>query len=52
MLSLCEIDRGSKPWSGQANDCEICYFCLSTEHAPLRSKNKDWLAQNLDNVSE
>jgi hypothetical protein len=26
--------------------------CYSAKHAALRSKNKDWLARNQDNVSE
>jgi hypothetical protein len=28
----------------------ICYF--SSKHTALRRKSKDWLARNLDNVSE
>jgi hypothetical protein len=28
----------------------IC--CFSAKHAALRSKSKDWLAQNQNNVSE
>jgi len=26
--------------------------CFSAKHAALRSKSKDWLARNQDNVSE
>ena len=44
--------HGFEPWSGQTKDYKIgiCYF--SAEHAVLRSKNKDWFAQNQNNVSE
>jgi hypothetical protein len=27
-------------------------FCFSAKHAALRSKNKDWLARNQNNVYE
>ena len=32
-------------------DYKIGICCLSTKHAVLRSKSKDWLAGNQDNVS-
>jgi len=38
--------------SNQRKYYEIGICCLSTKHAALRSKNKDWLARNHDNVSE
>jgi hypothetical protein len=46
------VDRGFEPRSGQTKDYEIgiCYF--SAKHAALRSKSKDWLTRNQDNVSE
>ena len=46
------VDRGFEPTSGQAKDYNIgiCYF--SSKHAVLRSKNKDCLARNQNNVSE
>jgi hypothetical protein len=44
--------RRFEPWSGQTKDYEIAICCFSTKHAALRRKNKDWLAQNQDNVSE
>ena len=52
MLASSAVDRGFKPRSGQTKDGKIgiCYF--SAKHAALRSKSKDWLAQNQDNVSE
>ena len=37
---------------GQTNDYEIGICCFSSKHAAQRSKSKDWLAQNKDNVSE
>ena len=33
-------------------DYEIDIYCISTKHAALRTKCKDWLARNQDNVSE
>jgi hypothetical protein len=36
----------------QTKDCKISICCFSAKHAALRRKNKDWLAQNQDNVSE
>ena len=52
MLALSAVDRGFKPRSGQTKDYKIgiCYF--SAKHAALRSKSKDWLARNQNNVSE
>ena len=46
------VDRGFKPWSGQTKDYKIGMCCFSTKHAALRSKSKDWLARNQNNVSE
>ena len=37
--------------SGQIKDYEIGNCCFSAKHAALRSKNKDWLARNQNNVS-
>ena len=45
-------DRGFDPMLGQTKDYDIGICCLSAKHTALRSKNKDWLAQNQDNVSE
>ena len=39
-------------WSGQTNGYRICICCFSAKHAALKSKNKDWFAQNQDNVLE
>ena len=52
MLTSSVIDRGFEPWSGQTKDNKIGICCFSAKHAALRSKSKDWLAQNQDNVSK
>jgi len=33
-------------------DYKIGICCFSVKHTALRSKNKDWLVRNQDNVSE
>jgi hypothetical protein len=38
--------------SGQTKDYKIGICCFSSKHAALRSKSKDWLARNQNNVSE
>ena len=52
MLSSSAVDSGFEPRSGQPKDYKIGICCFSANHATLRRKNKDWLAQNQDNVSE
>jgi hypothetical protein len=52
VLASSAVDRGFKPQSGQTKDYEIGICCLSDKHAALRRKSKDWLARNLNNVSE
>ena len=37
---------------GQTKDFKIGICCLSAKHTALRSKSKDWLARNQNNVSE
>ena len=44
------VERGFEPRSSQTKDYKIC--CFSAKHAVLRSKSKDWLARNQNNVSE
>ena len=46
------VARGFELWSCQNKDYEIGICCFSTKHAALRSKNKDWLARNQNNVVE
>jgi hypothetical protein len=48
VLASCVISRGFEPRSGQTRDYTIGICCFSAKHADLRSKNKDWLAQNQD----
>ena len=52
VLASSAVDRGFEPWSGQTKDYEIGICCFSTKHAAFRSKSKDWLARNLNNMSE
>ena len=41
----------SRLW-GQTKNCKIGICCFSTKHAALRSKSKEWLSRNQNNVSE
>jgi hypothetical protein len=52
MLASGAVDSGFKPRPCQTKDYEIGMCCFSAKHAALRSKSKDWLAQNQNNVSE
>jgi hypothetical protein len=52
MLALNTVDYDFKPQTGQTKNCEIGICSLSAEHISLRSKSKDWVAQNKDNVWE
>ena len=45
------VDRGFEPMSDQNKDYKIGIYCFSAEHAALRSKSKDWLDRNNDNLS-
>jgi hypothetical protein len=45
-----QIYRGFEPRSGQTKVYKISICSFSTKHAELRSKRKDWLDQNQDNV--
>ena len=51
VLTSSAVDRGFEPRSDQTKDYKIDICCFSAKHAALRRKNKDWLAQNQDNVS-
>ena len=44
------VDRGFEPRSGHTKDYKIGICCFSAKHVALRSKSKDWLARNQDNV--
>ena len=52
VIAYSAVDRGVEPRSGQTKDYKISICCFSAKHTALRSKSKDWLAQNHDNVSE
>ena len=52
VLASSVVDRGFEPRSGQTKDYKIGTCCFSAKHAALRSKSKDWLARNQNNVSE
>jgi hypothetical protein len=50
MLDSSAIHRGYQSRFSQTNDYAICICCFSAKHAALRSKPKDWLARNQDNI--
>jgi hypothetical protein len=52
VLASSTADRGFEPRSGQTKNYKIGICCFSTKNAALRSKSKDWLARNHNNVSE
>jgi hypothetical protein len=52
MLASSAVDHLFKSRLGQTKDYKISICCFSTKHAALRTKSKDWLAQNQDNVSD
>ena len=52
ILASSVVDRGLQFRLGQTKDYNIGICCFSTKHAALRSKSKDWLARNQNNVSE
>jgi hypothetical protein len=51
VLASSVVDRGFEPRSGQTKDYKIGICCFSTKHTALRSRSKDWLAQNQNNMS-
>ena len=52
VLASSAVDHGFGPRSGQTKEYIIGICCFTAKHAALRSKSKDWLAQNQNNVSE
>ena len=52
VVALSAADRVFNARSGQTKDYDIGICCFSAKHAALRSKSKDWLARNQNNVSE
>ena len=52
VLASSVVDHGFEPRSGQTKDYKIGMCCFSAKYAALRSKSKDWLARDQNNVSE
>ena len=52
MLVSSAEDRGFESRSGQTIDSKIGICCFSAKRAALRSKSKDRLFRNQNNVSE
>ena len=50
VLASSAIDSRFEPRSGQTKDYKIGICCFSAKHAVLRSKSKDGLTRNKDNV--
>jgi len=48
----CVVDRGLEHQPSQTKDYQIGICCFFAKHAALRSKNKDWWAWSLEDVSE
>jgi hypothetical protein len=46
------VDRWFEPRSGQTKDYKIGICCFPSKHTSFRSKSKDWLTRNRDNMSE
>ena len=51
VLASSAVDHGFESRSGQTKDYEIGICCFYAKHAALRSKSKDWLTRNKNNVS-
>ena len=51
VLASSAVDHGLEHRSGHTKDYTIGICCFFAMHAALRSKNKDWLARNQNNVS-
>jgi hypothetical protein len=52
VLTLSVVNHSFNTQLGQTKDYKIGICCFSAKHAALRSKSKDWLTQNQNNVSE
>ena len=51
VLASSAVDRGFESRSGQTKDYKIGICCFSSKHTALRSKSKDRLARNQNNMS-
>ena len=52
VLASRAVDREFDARPGQPKHYKIGICCFSAKHEALRRKSKDWMAQNLNNVSE
>jgi hypothetical protein len=52
MLTLDVVDCWFEPCSSQTKDLKIDICCFSAKYAAFRSKRKDKMTRNQDNVSE
>jgi hypothetical protein len=52
VLASSTVDRRFEPQLGQTKDYKISICCFFAKHTALRSKSKDWFAENQNNVSE
>jgi hypothetical protein len=46
------VNYGFEPWSGDTKNYQMCICCFSTYHTTLRSKSRDWLPRNQNNMSD
>ena len=44
MVMISVVDHEFEHWLGQTKDYKIGICCMSTKHAAVGSKSKDWLA--------
>ena len=52
VLTISAVDRRFERWLGQTKNYKTGSCCFSARHTTLRSKSKDWLAQNKNNLSD
>ena len=52
ILASSAVDCRFEHRLGQTKDYRIGICCPSAKYTALRRKSKDWLARNVDNVSE
>jgi hypothetical protein len=52
VLAWSAVDRGFELRSSQTKGYIFGICCFSTKHAAIKSKSKDWLARNQNNVSK
>ena len=52
VLVASTLDREIEPLSGKTKHYKTGMRCFSAKHTTLRSKSKDWLVRNQNNVPE